>query len=129
MRAIFESFKDKNIITVFGVGGDRDRLKRPLMGAMADEYSKYIFLTSDNPRTEDPDVINDEILAGIKNKEKCVVEINRKLAITQGIKKAKEIPNSVVLVLGKGDEEYQIVYDKKFPFSDKRVILELLEKG
>ncbi len=129
MRAIFESFKDKNIITVFGAGGDRDRLKRPLMGTMADEYSKYIFLTSDNPRTEDPDVINDEILAGIKNKEKCEVELNRKLAIANSIKKAKETPNSVVLVLGKGDEEYQIVYDKKFPFSDKNVILELLEKG
>ncbi len=127
MRAIFESFKDKNIITVFGAGGDRDRLKRPLMGAMADEYSKVIFLTSDNPRTEDPDVINDEILAGIKNKEKCEVELNRKLAIANSIKKAKEIPNSVVLVLGKGDEEYQIVYDKKFPFNDKKVILELLE--
>jgi UDP-N-acetylmuramoyl-L-alanyl-D-glutamate--2,6-diaminopimelate ligase len=127
MRAIFESFKDKNIITVFGAGGDRDRLKRPLMGAMADEYSKVIFLTSDNPRTEDPDVINEEILAGIKNKEKCEVELNRKLAIANSIKKAKEIPNSVVLVLGKGDEEYQIVYDKKFPFNDKKVILELLE--
>jgi len=129
MRAIFESFKDKNIITVFGAGGDRDRLKRPLMGAMADEYSKVIFLTSDNPRTEDPDVINDEILAGIKNKEKCEVELNRKLAIANSIKKAKETPNSVVLVLGKGDEEYQIVYDKKFPFSDKKVILELLGNG
>lgn len=127
MRAIFESFKDKNIITVFGAGGDRDKLKRPLMGAMADEYSKVIFLTSDNPRTEDPDVINDEILAGIKNKDKCEVELNRKLAIANSIKKAKEIPNSVVLVLGKGDEEYQIVYDKKFPFNDKKVILELLE--
>ncbi|MCI0500781.1 MAG: UDP-N-acetylmuramoyl-L-alanyl-D-glutamate--2,6-diaminopimelate ligase [Epsilonproteobacteria bacterium] len=128
MRAIFESFKDKNIITVFGAGGDRDRLKRPLMGAMADEYSKYIFLTSDNPRTEDPDVINDEILAGIKNKEKCEVELNRKVALTKAIQKTKEIPNSVILVLGKGDEEYQIVYDKKFPFSDKKVILGLLEK-
>lgn len=128
MRAIFESFKDKNIITVFGAGGDRDRLKRPLMGAMADEYSKYIFLTSDNPRTEDPDVINDEILAGIKNKDKCEVELNRKLAIENSIKKGKETPNSVVLVLGKGDEEYQIIYDKKFPFSDKKVILELLAK-
>ncbi|MDD2699461.1 MAG: UDP-N-acetylmuramoyl-L-alanyl-D-glutamate--2,6-diaminopimelate ligase [Arcobacteraceae bacterium] len=128
MRAIFESFKDKNIITVFGAGGDRDRLKRPFMGAMADEYSKVIFLTSDNPRTEDPDVINDEILAGIKNKEKCEVELNRKVAIKNSIKRAKETPNSVVLVLGKGDEEYQIIYDKKFPFSDKKVILELLEE-
>ena len=128
MRAIFESFKDKNIITVFSAGGDRDRLKRPLMGAMADEYSKVIFLTSDNPRTEDPDVINDEILAGIKNKEKCEVELNRKVAIKNSIKRAKETPNSVVLVLGKGDEEYQIIYDKKFPFSDKKVILELLEE-
>jgi len=57
------------------------------------------------------------------------VELNRKLAIANSIKKAKETPNSVVLVLGKGDEEYQIVYDKKFPFSDKKVILELLGNG
>jgi UDP-N-acetylmuramoyl-L-alanyl-D-glutamate--2,6-diaminopimelate ligase len=128
MRAIFESFRDKNIITVFGAGGDRDRLKRPLMGAVANEYSKYIFLTSDNPRTEDPDFINDEILAGVKNKEKCEVELNRRIALAKAITKAKETPNSVVLVLGKGDEEYQIIYDKKFPFSDKKVILELLSQ-
>lgn len=128
MRAIFESFKDKNIITVFGAGGDRDKVKRPLMGSFADEYSKYIFLTSDNPRSEDPDVINDEILVGIKNKEKCETELNRKVALKKAIQKAQETPNSVVLVLGKGDEEYQIIYDKKFPFSDKKVILELLQE-
>ncbi|MBI3873622.1 MAG: UDP-N-acetylmuramoyl-L-alanyl-D-glutamate--2,6-diaminopimelate ligase, partial [Arcobacter sp.] len=129
MRAIFESFRDKNIITVFGAGGDRDKIKRPQMGAMADEYSKFIFLTSDNPRSEDPDVINDEIKAGIKNTEKCETELNRKVAIQKAIQKAKETPNSVVLVLGKGDEEYQIIYDKKFPFSDKKVILELLKNN
>ncbi len=127
MRAIFESFRDKNIITVFGAGGDRDKLKRPLMGAMADEYSKYIFLTSDNPRSEDPDVINNEILFGIKNKDKCETELNRKVALEKAITKARNTQNSVVLILGKGDEEYQIIYDKKFPFNDKQVVLELLK--
>jgi UDP-N-acetylmuramoyl-L-alanyl-D-glutamate--2,6-diaminopimelate ligase len=126
MRAIFESFRDKNIITVFGAGGDRDKIKRPQMGALADEYSKFIFLTSDNPRSEDPDIITNEIFLGIKNKNKCASELNRKLAIKLAIEKAKETPNSVVLVLGKGDEEYQIIYDQKFPFNDKKVILELL---
>lgn len=126
MRAIFESFKDKTIITVFGAGGDRDKIKRPHMGATADEYSSFIYLTSDNPRSEDPDEITNEILIGIKNKDKCEIELNRKLAIQKSIIKAKSIKNSVVLVLGKGDEEYQIIYDQKFPFSDKKVILELL---
>jgi len=97
------------------------------MGAMADEYSKYIFLTSDNPRSEDPDVINNEILFGIKNKDKCETELNRKVALEKAITKARNTQNSVVLILGKGDEEYQIIYDKKFPFNDKQVVLELLK--
>ncbi|MCI0501825.1 MAG: UDP-N-acetylmuramoyl-L-alanyl-D-glutamate--2,6-diaminopimelate ligase, partial [Epsilonproteobacteria bacterium] len=95
MRALFESFKDKTIITVFGAGGDRDKIKRPHMGATADEYSSFIYLTSDNPRSEDPDEITNEILIGIKNKDKCEIELNRKLAIQKSIIKAKSIKNSV----------------------------------
>jgi UDP-N-acetylmuramoyl-L-alanyl-D-glutamate--2,6-diaminopimelate ligase len=126
MKAIFESYKDKNIIVVFGAGGDRDKTKRPHMGKMADEYSKYIFVTSDNPRFEDPDTICDEIVAGIKDKSKLTVDINRKAAIYQAINKSKELDNSVVLVLGKGDEEHQIIYDQKLPLSDKKTILDIL---
>lgn len=126
MKAIYESYKDKNIISVFGAGGDRDKSKRPLMGKIADEYSKYIFVTSDNPRFEDPDSICEEITQGVVDNTKLIIELNRHVAISQAIEKAKQIKNSVVLVLGKGDEEYQIIYDQKLPFNDKQVITNLL---
>ena len=96
------------------------------MGAVAAKYSKHIIVTSDNPRFEDPDLIIEEILAGIKNHPSVLVEINRKEAIKKAIKMADE--NSVVLILGKGDEATQIIYDKKFPFSDKEEILKILNK-
>lgn len=124
MDEVLKSFNDREIICVFGAGGDRDKLKRPLMGSVAARYSKHIIVTSDNPRNEDPDVIIEEIISGIKNHSSVQVEINRKEAIKKAISMANE--NSVVLVLGKGDESTQIIYDKKFPFSDKEEILKVL---
>ena len=124
MKEVFESFAHKDIITVFGAGGDRDKDKRALMGKVAEKYAKQIIVTSDNPRFEDPDLIIDDILRGITNKSKVEVEINRKNAIEKAISKYED--NCVILVLGKGDEEAQIIYDKKMPFSDKKVIEELL---
>jgi UDP-N-acetylmuramoyl-L-alanyl-D-glutamate--2,6-diaminopimelate ligase len=121
MKEVLQSFPEKEIICVFGAGGDRDKLKRPLMGQIAAMYSKYIIVTSDNPRFEDPDLIIQDILAGIKNHANVQIEINRKEAIKKAIEMANE--NSVILVLGKGDEATQIIYDKKFPFSDKEEIL------
>lgn len=126
MDEVLKSFNDREIICVFGAGGDRDKLKRPLMGLVAARYSKHIIITSDNPRNEDPDVIIEEIISGIKNHSSVQVEINRKEAIRKAINMANE--NSVVLVLGKGDESTQIIYDKKFPFSDKEEILKILNK-
>ena len=125
MDEVLKSFNEKDIICVFGAGGDRDKLKRPLMGTVAAKYSKHIIVTSDNPRFEDPDRIIEEILSGIKNHSSVQVEINRKEAIKKAIEMANE--NSVVLVLGKGDESTQIIYDKKFPFSDKEEILKVLK--
>lgn len=125
MKEVFESFAHKDIIVVFGAGGDRDKEKRPLMGRVASNYAKHIIVTSDNPRFEDPDLIIEDILRGILDKSKVEVEINRKLAIKKAIEQYSE--NSVILVLGKGDEEAQIIYDKKMPFSDKEVIKELLQ--
>lgn len=126
MVKVLESFKDKKIITVFGAGGNRDALKRPIMGKVAELYSDQIIITSDNPRFEDPDKIIEDIVSGITNKDKIIIEINRK----EAIRKALNLTNqqSVVLILGKGDEEYQIIYDKKFPFSDKKIVQELLGK-
>ena len=107
-------------------GGDRDKAKRPLMGSVAASYSKHIIVTSDNPRFEDPDMIIDDILKGIKNHASVQVEINRKEAIKKAISMADE--NSVILILGKGDESTQTIYDKKFPFSDKEEVLKILNK-
>ena len=126
MDEVLKSFNERDIICVFGAGGDRDRQKRPLMGTVASKYSKHIIVTSDNPRFEDPDKIIEDILEGIKNHPSVQVEINRKEAIRKAIEMADE--NSVVLVLGKGDESAQIIYDKKFHFSDKEEILKILNK-
>ncbi|WP_044415948.1 UDP-N-acetylmuramoyl-L-alanyl-D-glutamate--2,6-diaminopimelate ligase [Halarcobacter anaerophilus] len=123
MKEVFESFNHKDIITVFGAGGDRDKKKRPLMGKVASNYAKKIIVTSDNPRFEDPDSIIEDICKGIKDKDKLTVEVNRKEAIKKAIESGKKNPNNVVLILGKGDEPYQIIYDKKLPLSDKEEVL------
>ncbi|MDD3055075.1 MAG: UDP-N-acetylmuramoyl-L-alanyl-D-glutamate--2,6-diaminopimelate ligase [Aliarcobacter sp.] len=125
MKEVLQSFNEKEIICVFGAGGDRDKLKRPLMGQVAANFAKHIIVTSDNPRNEDPDMIIEDILVGIKNHPSVQVEINRKEAIKKAMEMANQ--NSVVLVLGKGDEATQIIYDKKFPFSDKEEILKYIK--
>ncbi len=124
MQKIYESFNHKDIITVFGAGGDRDRNKRPKMGALAERFAKHIIVTSDNPRFEDPDQIINDILKGIKNKSNVLVEINRR----EAIKKALELvsDDTVLLILGKGDETTQIIYDQKMPFDDRVVVAHLL---
>lgn len=126
MKEVFESFNHKDIITVFGAGGDRDKQKRPLMGQVASNFAKTIIVTSDNPRFEDPDLIIEDICKAIKNKDNLIVEINRKEAIKKAIELGKQNSNSVVLILGKGDEPYQIIYDKKFPLVDKDEVLKYI---
>ena len=122
MKQVFISFAEYDIITVFGAGGNRDRTKRPMMGKMATFYSKEVIITADNPRFEDPDEICNDIIKGCKDASNYEVELNRKIAIKKAIKKSKKYKNSVVLILGKGDEEYQIIYDKKFPLDDKVIV-------
>lgn len=123
MKEVFESFNHKDIIAVFGAGGDRDQDKRPLMGQVAANFAKTIIVTSDNPRFEDPDLIIKDICKGIKNQDNLLVEVNRKEAIRKSIELGKNNPNSVVLILGKGDEPHQTIYDKKFPLVDKDEVL------
>jgi UDP-N-acetylmuramoyl-L-alanyl-D-glutamate--2,6-diaminopimelate ligase len=125
MRKVFESFQGYSINVVFGAGGDRDRDKRAKMGQVASEFAKKIFITSDNPRFEDPDQIVNDILKGIKDKSNVKVELNRKEAIKMAIDSLDD--SDILLILGKGDEEYQIIYDKKLPFNDKKVIKEILD--
>jgi UDP-N-acetylmuramyl-tripeptide synthetase len=101
---------------VFGCGGDRDRAKRPLMAAMAEQYADNIVVTSDNPRTEDPLAIIDEVLTGLKKRDAAQFEVNRATAISFTLTRA--VPRDVVLLAGKGHEQFQEINGCKFPFSD-----------
>lgn len=111
------------IITVFGCGGDRDRTKRPKMAEVVSSVSDITIATSDNPRTENPETIIDEIEKGIVvEKTWYHREVNRREAIYWALKNAN--PEDVVLVAGKGHENYQIIGTEKFPFDDREVIRE-----
>jgi UDP-N-acetylmuramoyl-L-alanyl-D-glutamate--2,6-diaminopimelate ligase len=106
------------LTVVFGCGGDRDRGKRPEMGAVAARLADKVVVTSDNPRTEAPDAIIDEILAGVGAKAH-VVEPDRKAAIERAINDA--VPGEIILIAGKGHEKYQIVGATTQPFDDVEV--------
>lgn len=107
---------------VFGCGGDRDKKKRPLMAKACGEFADYIVVTSDNPRSENPESIIEDILAsGIKTE---FVEVDRSLAIKKTILKANE--NDLILIAGKGHEDYQILKDKTIYFSDQEEVREAL---
>jgi UDP-N-acetylmuramoyl-L-alanyl-D-glutamate--2,6-diaminopimelate ligase len=110
---------------LFGCGGDRDKAKRPLMGAIAEQYADVVMVTNDNPRHEQPEAIAAEILAGFKQKEKALVQLNRSQAIQDIIQCA--VAGDYVLIAGKGAEDYQQIGDEKFPFSDAGKIKEILE--
>ncbi|HDR6268838.1 TPA: UDP-N-acetylmuramoyl-L-alanyl-D-glutamate--2,6-diaminopimelate ligase [Bacillus cereus] len=112
-------FSKGKIITVFGCGGDRDVKKRPIMGGIAESYSDFVYITSDNPRSEDPQTIIKDIEKGFSknNNLKYRVEIDRELAINHAIKIASS--NDIVLIAGKGHETYQILKDKTIHFDDK----------
>jgi len=115
------------LLFLFGCGGDRDSGKRPLMGKAASQYADLIFLTEDNPRSEDPRVIVQQIMRGIEEKNKVQIIIDRR----EGIKKALEIARAgdTLVLAGKGHEDYQIIGDRKIHFSDKETVLELLSAG
>ncbi len=119
-------FAKKRIITVFGCGGDRDTTKRPLMGDIAQKLSDICIVTSDNPRTEDPELIIKDILKGLdKTKENYKVVLDRKEAIKVAIDMAQK--DDVILIAGKGHENYQILGDTKYHFDDKEIASEFLQ--
>ncbi len=124
MAQVLNALKEKELLVVFGAGGDRDKLKRPLMGRVAASLAKRVFITSDNPRHEDPEAIADDILSGIEDKINITIELNRKKAIEMALDAQGE--EEVVVILGKGDEDTQIIYDEKFPFDDRAIVRELL---
>ncbi len=117
---------NESVITVVGCGGDRDKDKRPLMGSIASEMSDKVILTSDNPRSEDPNVIIDEMKQGVgaSNKRKVVALVNREEAIKTACLLAS--PNDIILVAGKGHEDYQEINGKRLPFDDRKVLSEML---
>ncbi len=118
-----KEFATQRIITVFGCGGDRDRTKRPIMGRIAAEYSDYVILTSDNPRSEDPAAILREVSEGIIASgfpEECYeLIVDRAMAIEHAVRMA--LPQDVVLIAGKGHESYQILKDRTIDFDDRVV--------
>ncbi len=124
MFQVLDSIKDKEISVVFGAGGNRDKGKRPRMGAVAGRFAKKIYVTSDNPRDEVPEMILEDILVGLHGKEHVTATPDRKLAIKMAIKALKK--DEVLLILGKGDEDYQEIKGVKHHFDDREVVRELL---
>jgi UDP-N-acetylmuramoyl-L-alanyl-D-glutamate--2,6-diaminopimelate ligase len=117
---------NSRVITLFGCGGDRDRTKRPKMGRAAGEGSDLVLLTSDNPRSEDPEAILAEALTGVKETAtECWVEPDRATAIAKAIHAAK--PGDIVLIAGKGHEKVQILRDGAIPFDDVEVAANVLK--
>jgi UDP-N-acetylmuramyl-tripeptide synthetase len=102
---------------VFGCGGDRDATKRPLMAAVAEKNADQVVVTSDNPRSEKPENIISQILLGLSHNECVEVQADRALAIAETV--AAAAPQDVILLAGKGHEEYQEIAGVKHPFSDK----------
>ncbi len=113
------------ILTVFGCGGDRDKEKRPMMGRVACEYSDFVFITSDNPRTENPEEIIKDIIGGL-DKNKYFKITDRTMAIKSALYSAK--PGDTVLIAGKGHEKYQISGTQKIYFNEREIIKRLLEE-
>ena len=120
-RAVREHFSG-DMWCVFGCGGDRDKLKRPLMAKVAEKYSSHIIVTSDNPRFEKPEVIIKEIMAGFGQLDNVESIQDRRLAINKAVQSASS--GDVVLLAGKGHEASQIVDDVHIAFDDRRVARE-----
>lgn len=122
------SFKQpsQRIITLFGCGGDRDKEKRAPMGRVASKYSDVVIVTEDNSRSEDTDKIIADILAGIDKTKSYKIIRDRKQAIEYAIKQA--ITGDIILLVGKGHEQYEIKNGRKMPFSEKQIVYDLLEK-
>ncbi len=116
----YQEIKHERIITIIGCGGDRDPLKRPIMGKIATNQSDYVIFTNDNPRTEDPKTIMQDILKGV-TKDNYEIIYDRREAIKKGLDMLKT--NDILLILGKGHEDYQIIGHTKHHLSDKEEVL------
>ena len=128
LKTLREAGRDRQLICVFGCGGNRDRTKRPEMGVIAARYADRVFVTSDNPRNEEPEAIIADIKAGLdaKMRAKSVFITDRREAIRTAVMTAQE--GAVILVAGKGHEDYQIIGGTKYHFDDREVVRETLEE-
>ncbi len=124
--AVARALNPKRVITLFGCGGDRDRTKRPLMGAAAAEASNFVVLTSDNPRSEDPLAIMNDALVGLRKFDvPHAIEPDREAAIRRAIEEARA--GDIVILAGKGHETYQVLKDRTIAFDDRAVAREVLK--
>ncbi len=128
LRTLRTIFPNARLHVVFGAGGDRDREKRPVMGKVASILADFVYITSDNPRHEDPRAIIDDILKGVDEhlRFKVIVEVDRRVAIYTAVSSLKE--DDVLLIAGKGHENYQQIGDERIPFSDAQVAREAIAK-
>lgn len=122
LSALFQA----EMIVVFGAGGDRDTTKRAPMGKMVSKFAKKIVITSDNPRSEDPKSIIEEIKKGVQNHPNVKESVDRKEAIREAL--SWQEADEIVVILGKGDETTQEIAGKFLPFSDRETVLELLKE-
>lgn len=111
------------LVALFGCGGDRDRTKRPKMAAACEAYADFIIVTSDNPRSEDPEAIIQEILPGLTGKVPYVTITDRREAIAYAMQHAK--PDDTIMLLGKGHEDYQILKDRTISFDEREIVAEI----
>lgn len=124
IEKVLSAMSHKDLIVVFGAGGDRDKTKRPIMGQIVEKYAKIPIITSDNPRSENPSEIINEIKSGMKNQNVICIE-DRKEAIAKALNLA--VNGQTIAILGKGDETTQEINGVLYPFSDKEVVLNLLK--
>jgi len=124
MIQVLDSMKDRDISVVFGAGGDRDQGKRPRMGAVAAKFAKKVYVTSDNPRSEEPEEILKDILSGIKDQTHTRAMVDRAFAIQEALKELEE--DEVLMILGKGDEDTIEIKGEKFHFDDREIVRALL---
>ncbi len=126
MVQVLDSMKDRDISVVFGAGGNRDQGKRPRMGAVASKFAKKVYVTSDNPRDEEPEQIIQDILKGIKDQSHTRAMVDRAFAIQEALNELEK--DEVLMILGKGDEDTIEIKGEKFHFDDREIVRALLEE-